>query len=78
MNAPQIICIGEILFDCLADQLGRKLEDVKSWTGASHFYRKKALFAETNREINFCLSTFMFFIISDVNYTAFQRNKGGL
>ncbi len=26
------MCLGEILFDCLADQLGLKLEEVKSWT----------------------------------------------
>ena len=32
MNAPQIICIGEVLFDCLADQLGKELKDVISWT----------------------------------------------
>ncbi|MGK7881195.1 MAG: carbohydrate kinase [Crocosphaera sp.] len=32
MNNPQIICIGEILFDCLADQLGKELKEVKSWT----------------------------------------------
>ena len=29
---PQILCVGEILFDCLADQLGTKLNEVKSWT----------------------------------------------
>ncbi|NJM88056.1 MAG: carbohydrate kinase [Hydrococcus sp. RU_2_2] len=27
-----IICLGEILFDCLADQSGRELERVESWT----------------------------------------------
>ena len=32
MNYPQIICIGEVLFDCLADQLGKELKDVISWT----------------------------------------------
>ncbi len=32
MNHPQIICIGEILFDYLADQLGKELEEVRSWT----------------------------------------------
>ncbi|MDJ0731080.1 MAG: carbohydrate kinase [Crocosphaera sp.] len=32
MNYPQIICIGEILFDCLADQLGKELNEVRSWT----------------------------------------------
>jgi fructokinase len=29
---PRVLCLGEILFDCLADQLGRSLEDVESWT----------------------------------------------
>jgi fructokinase len=29
---PQIICLGEVLWDCLADQLGRSLETVESWT----------------------------------------------
>jgi len=29
---PSVICLGEILFDCLADQLGRSLEQVESWT----------------------------------------------
>ncbi|MGK7932552.1 MAG: carbohydrate kinase [Microcystaceae cyanobacterium] len=28
----QVICIGEILFDLLADQLGKELSDVNSWT----------------------------------------------
>ncbi len=32
MNHPQIICIGEILFDYLADQLGKELKEVGSWT----------------------------------------------
>jgi len=32
MINPRVICLGEILFDCLADQLGRKLEAVESWT----------------------------------------------
>ena len=32
MSNPQVLCLGEILFDCLADQLGQGLEDVKSWT----------------------------------------------
>jgi fructokinase len=27
-----ILCLGEILFDCLADQSGRELEQVESWT----------------------------------------------
>ena len=29
---PQVLCLGEILFDCLADQLGKELADVTSWT----------------------------------------------
>lgn len=29
---PRVLCLGEILFDCLADQLGRSLEEVESWT----------------------------------------------
>jgi fructokinase len=32
MNNPRVLCLGEVLFDCLADQLGRKLEEVESWT----------------------------------------------
>ncbi|OBQ37893.1 MAG: fructokinase [Anabaena sp. CRKS33] len=32
MINPRVLCLGEILFDCLADQLGLKLEEVKSWT----------------------------------------------
>ncbi|MBD2654890.1 carbohydrate kinase [Synechocystis sp. FACHB-383] len=28
----EVICFGEMLFDCLADQLGIPLEQVKSWT----------------------------------------------
>jgi fructokinase len=32
MSNPRVLCLGEILFDCLADQLGRRLEDVESWT----------------------------------------------
>ena len=31
-TATQIICLGEILFDCLADQMGRELSEVTSWT----------------------------------------------
>ena len=27
-----MLCLGEILFDCLADQVGRSLEQVESWT----------------------------------------------
>lgn len=29
---PRVLCLGEILFDCLADQLGRSLKEVESWT----------------------------------------------
>ena len=34
MNSSQIraICLGEILFDCLADRVGCSLEEVQSWT----------------------------------------------
>jgi fructokinase len=32
MSNPRVLCLGEVLFDCLADQLGRKLEEVESWT----------------------------------------------
>ncbi|MTJ09562.1 carbohydrate kinase [Anabaena sp. UHCC 0204] len=32
MSNPHVLCLGEVLFDCLADQLGLKLEEVKSWT----------------------------------------------
>lgn len=32
MPAPRVLCLGEILFDCLADQPGRDLEAVESWT----------------------------------------------
>lgn len=32
MSNPRVLCLGEILFDCLADQLGRSLEEVESWT----------------------------------------------
>ncbi len=32
MSNPRVLCLGEILFDCLADQLGLELEEVKSWT----------------------------------------------
>ena len=32
MSNPRVLCLGEILFDCLADQLGRSLEQVESWT----------------------------------------------
>lgn len=29
---PRVICLGEILFDCLADRTGCSLEEVESWT----------------------------------------------
>lgn len=32
MTHPRVLCLGEILFDCLADQLGHPLEAVESWT----------------------------------------------
>ncbi|ABW28928.1 carbohydrate kinase family protein [Acaryochloris marina] len=32
MSNPQVLCLGEILLDCLADQPGRTLEAVTSWT----------------------------------------------
>ncbi len=32
MSNPRVLCLGEILFDCLADQLGRSLPEVESWT----------------------------------------------
>jgi fructokinase len=32
MSNPRVLCVGEILFDCLAEQLGLKLEEVQSWT----------------------------------------------
>jgi fructokinase len=32
MPHSRVLCLGEILFDCLADQLGRSLDDVESWT----------------------------------------------
>jgi fructokinase len=32
MSNPRVLCLGEVLFDCLADQMGLKLEEVKSWT----------------------------------------------
>ncbi|MDY6785801.1 MAG: carbohydrate kinase [Cyanobacteriota bacterium] len=32
MTQPRVICLGEILFDCLADQTGRSLHAVESWT----------------------------------------------
>ena len=32
MSNPHILCLGEILFDLLADQIGRSLDRVESWT----------------------------------------------
>jgi len=32
MTNPRVLCLGEVLFDCLADQLGLTLSEVKSWT----------------------------------------------
>ncbi|HBB30803.1 MAG TPA: carbohydrate kinase [Cyanobacteria bacterium UBA8803] len=32
MTNSRVLCLGEILFDRLADQLGRSLEQVESWT----------------------------------------------
>lgn len=32
MSNPHVLCLGEILFDLLADQVGRSLEQVESWT----------------------------------------------
>jgi fructokinase len=32
MTDSRVLCLGEILFDCLADQPGRELERVESWT----------------------------------------------
>jgi fructokinase len=32
VSHPSILCLGEILFDCLADQIGRSLDGVESWT----------------------------------------------
>jgi fructokinase len=32
MTEPQVLCIGELLFDYLADQPGRSLTEVESWT----------------------------------------------
>lgn len=33
MSYPRVLCLGEILFDLLADQAGKPLEKVESWTG---------------------------------------------
>ncbi|BAZ05475.1 carbohydrate kinase family protein [Calothrix sp. NIES-3974] len=32
MSNPRVLCLGEVLFDCLADQLGKPLDEVESWT----------------------------------------------
>ncbi|MBE9126135.1 MULTISPECIES: carbohydrate kinase family protein [unclassified Coleofasciculus] len=32
MTHPRVLCLGEVLFDRLADQLGRPVEQVESWT----------------------------------------------
>ncbi len=32
MSQPRVLCLGEVLYDFLADQLGLPLEAVKSWT----------------------------------------------
>ncbi|MBW4521820.1 MAG: carbohydrate kinase [Scytolyngbya sp. HA4215-MV1] len=32
MTPPRVLCLGEVLFDCLADQPGLPLEQVQSWT----------------------------------------------
>lgn len=32
MTNPRVLCLGEILFDLLANQLGRSMEQVESWT----------------------------------------------
>ncbi|MBE9183594.1 carbohydrate kinase [Microcoleus sp. LEGE 07076] len=32
MTYPRVLCLGEILFDCLADQTKVSLEEVESWT----------------------------------------------
>ncbi|MEA5594626.1 carbohydrate kinase [Rivularia sp. UHCC 0363] len=32
MSNPRVLCLGEILYDMLADQLGRSLSEVESWT----------------------------------------------
>ena len=32
MTDPRVLCLGEILFDCLADRAGEPLERVESWT----------------------------------------------
>lgn len=32
MSNPRVLCLGEVLFDLLANQLGKSLEEVESWT----------------------------------------------
>ncbi|MGP1387506.1 MAG: carbohydrate kinase family protein [Thainema sp.] len=32
MTSPRVLCLGEVLFDLLADQAGQPLESVSSWT----------------------------------------------
>lgn len=32
MNQIRVLCLGEMLFDCLADRAGCRLEEVESWT----------------------------------------------
>ncbi|MEG4497611.1 carbohydrate kinase [Microcoleus sp. F10-C6] len=32
MTYPRVLCLGELLFDCLADKPGVSLEEVESWT----------------------------------------------
>ncbi|MBD2180454.1 carbohydrate kinase [Planktothrix sp. FACHB-1355] len=32
MSQIRVLCLGEILFDCLADRAGRALDEVESWT----------------------------------------------
>ncbi len=32
MTYPRVLCLGEVLFDCLADKAGVSLEEVESWT----------------------------------------------
>ena len=32
MSNPRVLCLGEILYDMLADQLGREVTEVESWT----------------------------------------------
>jgi fructokinase len=32
VTSPRVLCLGEILFDCLADQPGKPIDQVTSWT----------------------------------------------